>query len=32
MRSGEAEAVWRWIAKNETGKLDVFSLHLLAME
>ncbi|MBR4473971.1 MAG: hypothetical protein IKS55_10075 [Oscillospiraceae bacterium] len=22
MRSGEAEAVWRWIAKNETNKLD----------
>jgi hypothetical protein len=22
MRSGEPEAVWRWIAKNETGKLD----------
>ncbi len=22
MRSGDAEAVWRWIAKNETGKLD----------
>ena len=22
MRSGEAKAVWRWIAKNETNKLD----------
>ena len=22
LRSGEAEAVWRWVAKNETGKLD----------
>ena len=22
VRSGEAAAVWRWIAKNETGKLD----------
>ena len=35
VRSGEKEQVWRWIAKNETGKLDetaAFAALLLAGE